>query len=243
MAILLLGVMPNISTAYAVAVEDIPIIGDLVRVLTIRNYFYEDERHELNAEIPEVSDPQNEDAGNLINKDINELTSAVISKFYHELEISSVSGYGSVHIDYETLTNTEQWFTLKLTISEIKGSSDTSSKYYHINRTTGSYIIFADLFDEKHYTALEELIMTQMKNQMAQSEDITYWIEDSEIGEDFITLNANQNFYFKENGNLVIVYNKYEVGPGSMGCPEFELLPEEYMEYMNPSIAELFGQE
>ena len=243
MAILLIGVMPNISTAYAAAVVDIPIFGDLVRVFTIRNYFYEDDRHELNAEIPEVSDPQNEDAGNLINKDINELTSAVISKFYHELEISSVSGYGSVHIDYETLTNTEQWFTLKLTVSEIKGSSDTSSKYYHIDRTTGSYIIFADLFDEKHYTALEELIMTQMKNQMAQSEDITYWIEDSEIGEDFITLNANQNFYFKENGNLVLVYNKYEVGPGSMGCPEFELLPEEYMEYMNPSIAELFGQE
>ena len=243
MAILLIGVMPNISTAYAAAVVDIPIFGDLVRVFTIRNYFYEDDRHELNAEIPEVSDPQNKDAGNLINKDINELTSAVISKFYHELEISSVSGYGSVHIDYETLTNTEQWFTLKLTISEIKGSSDTSSKYYHINRTTGSYIIFADLFDEKHYTALEELIMTQMRNQLAQSENITYWIEDSEIGEDFITLNANQNFYFKENGNLVLVYNKYEVGPGSMGCPEFELLPEEYMEYMNPSIAELFGQE
>ena len=104
-------------------------------------------------------------------------------------------------------------------------------------------IIFEDLFAEKHYTALEELIMTQMRHQLAQSENITYWIEDSEIGKDFITLSANQNFYFKENGNLVLVYNKYEVGPGSMGCPEFELLPKEYMEYMNPSIAELFGQE
>ena len=243
MAILLLGVMPNISTAYATAVEDIPIIGDLVRVFTIRNYFYEDDRHELNAEIPEIADPKNEDAGNLINKDIDELTSAVISKFYHELEISSGKGYGSVYIDYETLTNSEHWFTLKLTVSELKGSSDTSSKYYHIDRTTGSYITFADLFDEKGYTALEELIVTQMKNQMAQSEDISYWIEDSEAGEDFTALNAQQNFYFKENGNLVIVYNKYEVGPGSMGCPELELLPEEYMEYMNPSIAELFGQE
>ena len=136
-----------------------------------------------------------------------------------------------------------QFGTLIVNICIVDHTGYTSSKYYHINRTTGSYIIFADLFDEKHYTALEELIMTQMKNQMAQSEDITYWIEDSEIGEDFITLNANQNFYFKENGNLVLVYNKYEVGPGSMGCPEFELLPEEYMEYMNPSIAELFGQE
>ena len=242
MAILLLGVMPNISTAYAVAVEDIPIIGDLVRVLTIRNYFYEDERHELNAEIPEIADPKNEDAGNLINKDIDELTSAVISKFYHELEISSGKGYGSVYIDYETLTNSEHWFTLKLTVSELKGSSDTFSKYYHIDRTTGAYVTFADLFESEDYAWLEEIIVSQMKAQMSQDEGVSYWVEDSEVGEDFTALDGEQNFYFAENGSLVIVYNKYEVGPGSMGCPEFELLPEEYMEYMNPYIAELFGQ-
>ena len=241
MAILLVGVMPNISTTYAAAVEDIPIIGDLVRVFTIRNYFYEDDRHELNAEIPEIADPKNEDAGNLINKDIDELTSAVISKFYHELEISSGKGYGSVYIDYETLTNSEHWFTLKLTVSELKGSSDTSSKYYHIDRTTGAYVTFADLFESEDYAWLEEIIVSQMKAQMSQDEGVSYWVEDSEVGEDFTALDGEQNFYFAENGSLVIVYNKYEVGPGSMGCPEFEISPEEYRGYITPHYFELFN--
>lgn len=240
MAIMLLGVMPNISTAYAAAVDDIPIIGDLVRVLTIRNYFYEDDRHELNAEIPGVTDPENAEAGDLINKDIGELTSAVISKFYHELELSSGKGYGSVYIDYETLVNSEQWFTLKLTVSELKGSSDTTSKYYHIDRTTGAYVTFADLFESEDYTWLEDLIVNQMKAQMAQDEEASYWIENSEVGEDFTALDGEQNFYFEENGSLVIVYNKYEVGPGSMGCPEFEISPEEYAEYIAPHYAEIF---
>ena len=242
MAILLLGVMPNISTAYATAVEDIPIIGDLVRVFTIRNYFYEDDRHELNAEIPEIADPKNEDAGNLINKDIDELTSAVISKFYHELEISSGKGYGSVYIDYETLTNSEHWFTLKLTVSELKGSSDTFSKYYHIDRTTGAYVTFADLFESEDYAWLEEIIVSQMKAQMSQDEGVSYWVEDSEVGEDFTALDGEQNFYFAENGSLVIVYDKYEVGPGSMGCPEFVISYAEYIDYIAPHYSEIFGQ-
>lgn len=240
MAIMLLGVMPNISTAYAAAVDDIPIIGDLVRVLTIRNYFYEDDRHELNAEIPGVTDPENAEVSDLINKDIGELTSAVISKFYHELEISSGKGYGSVYIDYETLANSEQWFTLKLTVSELKGSSDTTSKYYHIDRTTGDYVTFADLFESEDYTWLENLIVNQMNVQMAQEEGVSYWVEDSKVGEDFTALDGEQNFYFAENGSLVIVYNKYEVGPGSMGCPEFEITPEEYAEYIAPHYAGIF---
>ena len=42
LAFVVLIVMPNISVAYAQAVENIPIIGDLVEIFTIRNYFYSD---------------------------------------------------------------------------------------------------------------------------------------------------------------------------------------------------------
>ncbi|MBR7132114.1 MAG: DUF3298 domain-containing protein, partial [Clostridia bacterium] len=32
---------------------------------------------------------------------------------------------------------------------------------------------------------------------------------------------ADHNFYWNENGDLVIIFDEYEVGPGSMGTPEF----------------------
>lgn len=41
-----------------------------------------------------------------------------------------------------------------------------------------------------------------------------------------------QNFYFSENGNIVIVFDKYEVGAGSSGAPEFEINKEIYEKYM-----------
>ena len=81
-----------------------------------------------------------------------------------------------------------------------------------------------------------------MKAQMSQDEGVSYWVEDSEVGEDFTALDGEQNFYFAENGSLVIVYDKYEVSPGSMGCPEFVISYAEYLDYIAPHYSEIFGQ-
>ena len=239
----MLVLLPNISVTYAQAVENIPIIGNLVEIFTIRNYFYSDDHHELDAQVPQVNDPNNQNASNLINKNVNELTSAVIQQFYDELEISHDKGYGSIYIDYETVTNTDEWFTLKLTVTELAASSNTYFRFYHIDRTTGTYVTFGDLFDEADYPALEQLILKQMRQEMDENEDAVYWIDGAEVGESFTALSGQQNFYFDKSGNLVIVYNKYEVGPGSMGCPEIEISPEYYTKYMDSHYIDILDSD
>ena len=228
----MLVVLPNLSVTYAHAMENIPIIGDLVEIFTIRNYFYSDGRHELDAEVPEVNDPNNEQVSDLINKDVNELTSAVIQKFYDDLEISHDTGYGSIYIDYETVTNTDEWFTLKLTVSEVQASSNTYFKFYHIDRTSGTYVTFGDLIDSEDFGAIEQIIREQMEAEMAADPDVVYWTEDTELGQSITALSTDQNFYFDDAGNLVIVYNKYEVSPGSMGCPEIVISKEKIEKYL-----------
>lgn len=228
----MLVVLPNLSVTYAHAMENIPIIGDLVEIFTIRNYFYSDGRHELDAEVPEVNDPNNEQVSDLINKDVNELTSAVIQKFYDDLEISHDTGYGSIYIDYETVTNTDEWFTLKLTVSEVQASSNTYFKFYHIDRTNGTYVTFGDLIDSEDFGAIEQIIREQMEAEMAADPDVVYWTEDTELGQSITALSTDQNFYFDDAGNLVIVYNKYEVSPGSMGCPEIVISKEKIEKYL-----------
>jgi len=39
----------------------------------------------------------------------------------------------------------------------------------------------------------------------------------------FETISAEQNFYINAAGNVVIVFEKYEIAPGSMGNVEFEI--------------------
>lgn len=48
---------------------------------------------------------------------------------------------------------------------------------------------------------------------MAKGSSKIYWVENAEIGQDFVTLDDKHNFYWDKDGNLVIVFDKYEVAP------------------------------
>ena len=231
---LTLCLLPNLSVVYARALEQIPVISDIVRVVTIRNYFYSDKGHEMNIDVPKI-EGENGEAADYINKDVSELTTALVNQFYKDLEITGNNGYGSIQVDYETVTNTDRWFTLKITVREIEASSNTYYKFYHIDKKQGKIVELGDLFKEDNYSdALVIEIKSQMQDRMAKDESITFWINDSIIGEEFADVSPDHNFYWNENGDLVIAYNKYEVGPGSIGTPEFAIKKEVTEKLLKP---------
>lgn len=218
---IILFLLPNVSVTYAQALEQLPVIGDLVRVVTIRNYYYDDNHWKMDINIPQI---ESEDSKSVdyINKDVSELTTALINRFYEDLEINGNKGYGSLNVDYEVVTNTDSWFTLKLTVCQTAASSNTYFKFYHIDKNQGKIVELGDLFNtDKFSDSLVAEIKKQMQEQMANDENISYWINTSGIGEEFATVSADDNFYWNENGDLVIIFDKYVVGPGSMGTPEF----------------------
>lgn len=216
-----LFLLPNVSVTYAQALEQIPVIGDIVRVVTIRNYFYADDRHEMDIDVPQI-EGEDREAVDYINKDVGELTTALVNEFYKDLEIAGNNGYGSIHVDYEAITNTERWFTLKLSVSETAASSNNYFEFYHIDKEKGKIVELGDLFNtDKFSDILVAEIKKQMQEQMTNDENISYWINDSGIGEEFASVSADHNFYWNENGDLVIIFDKYEVASGSMGTPEF----------------------
>ena len=216
-----LFLLPNVSVAYAQALEQIPVIGDIVQVVTIRNYFYADDKHEMGIDVPQIEGEDSE-AVDYINKDVSELTTALVNQFYKDLEITGNNGYGSIHVDYEATMNTDRWFTLKLSVIETAASSNTYFEFYHIDKKQGKIVELGDLFNtDKFSDILVAEIKMQMQEQMANDENISYWINNSGIGEEFATVSADHNFYWNENGDLVIIFDEYEVGPGSMGTPEF----------------------
>lgn len=220
-AFVVLFLLPNVSIAYAQALEKIPVIGNIVEVITIRNYFYADDKHELDVDVPKIEADDSE-AADLINKDVNEMTSVLVNQFYKDIELSENNGYGSIHVDYEVVTNTARWFTLKLSVSEIAASSNNYYVYYHIDRNNGKIVELIDLFDaEKYSEVLVAEIKRQMEEQMKADDSISYLTSDGEIGEKFAAVSPDTNFYWNIEGDLVIVFDEYEIAPGSMGTPEF----------------------
>lgn len=229
----ILFVLPNVSVTYAQSFENVPILRDIIRVVTIRNYFYSDEYHEMNVDIPEIDDIENSEAAENINKDITELTEQIVKEFYEEVEDIGNNGHGAVYVDYDIITNTDKWFTLKLTVTSVRGSGNIYFKYYHIDRETGKNIYLSDLFKTDDYSSIiTENIKEQMKKQMKANSDLTYWVDSSDLGFDFAAVSEHHNFYFDKNGNLVIPFDKYEVAPGYMGHPEFTIEKNEIKKIM-----------
>lgn len=234
-----LFLLPNVSVAYAQALEQIPVIGDIVQVVTIRNYFYADDKHEMDIDVPQIEGEDSE-AVDYINKDVSELTTALVNQFYKDLEITGNNGYGSIHVDYEATMNTDRWFTLKLSVIETAASSNTYFEFYHIDKKQGKIVELGDLFNTDNFSdILVAEIKRQMQEQMANDENISYWINNSEIGEEFATVSADHNFYWNENGDLVIIFDEYEVGPGSMGTPEFVIDRDVIKDILKPEFKDI----
>ena len=162
---------------------------------------------------------------------VGRLFQAVTFRDYRELGES----YGGLEIHHETVTDNEQYFTLKLSIYQAAGSGAESYKFYTIDKHSGQQVHLGDLFQENsgYKELMSEDIRNQMRALMAKDEMNMYWVDSTDMPElNWEGLKEDQNFYFDEEGNLVIVFDEYEVAPGYMGAQEFTVAREVFEELL-----------
>ena len=103
-----------------------------------------------------------------------------------------------------------------------KGDHKQQYRYYHIDKIKGCIVELSDLaVDDSFYSKLKAEVQRQMKVEMDADKDIKYWLEDDPFGVYYLEPGENGNFYWNDDGDLVIVFNKYDAAPGFMGTPEF----------------------
>lgn len=249
-AVALLILLPNTGADIAYAMGNLPVVGKLFQVVTFRDYQYESERFDANVEIPQivvedvkekagetaettettetVQGEQSEEFRKLqetveqVNFDIDAVTDQLVEEFRESAELGE--SYGSLEIHHETVTDNERYFTLKLSIYQGAGSGMESYKLYTIDKQSGRQVQLKDLFreDSGYLDIMSEEIRDQMRALMAEDEMKTYWVDKTDILElNWEGLKEDQNYYFDDNGNLVLVFDEYEVAPGYMGAQEF----------------------
>lgn len=223
----------NTSPAFASAIADVPVIGNLVKVITISGYGEGNDSSEAHIQTPAITGLGNEPLQEALNSKYAEENKKLYESFKTEVEELEKSGDAHLSLDsgYEVMTNNERLLTLSRYVVTAAGSSNETRTYDTIDKQKNLVITLPSLFkDESYIQVISENIKQQMIQQMKDDPNKIYWVESSE--DDPVTpferIAKDQNFYINEEGKLVISINEYDAAPGYMGIVEF-VIPTELL--------------
>ena len=211
----------NLSPAFAQSLSDVPVLGSLVRVVSFRQFDYHEDTYDATLEAPIVEGLKNEDLQNSLNAKYLEENKKLYEKFQADVaDMKSFEEGGHLGLDsgFEIKTNNDQILSIGHYVVNTVGSSSTTMTYDTLDKQNEILITLPSLFiDDSYITLISENIKAQMKERMAHDDNQVYWIDE------FNQIDANQAFYITDQGKLMISFDKYTIGPGSMGIQEFEI--------------------
>ncbi len=206
-----------------------------VNIMTAKEIIKEDRLVKHNVQVPEIQGLANK----AFEKELNGIIMAKALKDIEEVEkqakefetIAKKEGWDirqyEIFIDYEVKTNREILSFIVNTYMYTGGANGiTKVDTYNIDVKGSKDLEIKDLFYSDDYKEIiNKEISVQIKKQM-ESGEVDYFTE--EMG--FKTISDDQDFYIEDN-NLVILFKKYDIAPGYMGTPEFKI-PLDTLSYM-----------
>lgn len=220
----------NISPAFAESMADIPVVGSIVKLVTIKTYTAKDGNMEAKIDVAQIEGLENKELEKELNEKFIKEGQKEYSNFKKDMEELKTLGGGNMAMEtsYQVKADTDTVYSIVYTKYIASGSSNTEYKSYTIDKKNQAVVTLNSLFKDSSYIdIISDYIKKDMREQMKTDESKSYFIDDEEIGdENFNKIKADQTFYINNDGKLVILFNKYDVAPGYMGTPEF-VIPSE----------------
>lgn len=224
----------NVNETFAMEMQKLPVVGAIMKILTIRTYEEHDGTSNLTIQIPGLESIEN-DTKNLtqeVNLEISNQCSTYAresqqrAEEYKEafLETGGTEEEWASHqieikVEYEVLSQTSDYLSFVVRGTESWTSAYAETKYYNLNLQNNQYLSLQDILGDRYIETANASILAQMESRTRESGD-TFWPA-SEGG--FSTVTDLTKFYMNQQGNPVIVFEKYEIAPGSMGEITFEI--------------------
>jgi len=217
LCVFFLNCMPTLARA----LEDIPVVGTLVRIVDLRTWSarWGDTSIEIEAPVAEG------DGAEDLNAQADEWTQMLEEKFLWHVS-RKFEGYVGLDSFHNTLRDDERYLTLRFSATVNAGGSVDYVRFLTLDKQSGQILTLGDLFapDSEYISALSENVRVQMEEQMNAGEGDYFlpgygWpVEDC-----FTSIDPDMNFYLDDENNLVLLFEEYTVAPGSMGAPQFKI--------------------
>ena len=219
----------NINPSFATSISEIPVIGEMARVFTIKEYKEEDKTKLIEAKIPALENTGNTELEKRINYEIllkinevleeaeeraAEYKKAVVETGGNEDDYQPIN----IQIDYKVGYSSKDIVSFMILKSETLASAYTEMYFYNIDVETGKELNLRDILGNDYKEIIDETIYKEIEERSKDSNNI-YFIT-GEGGFEGIE-NEYQKFYINSDGKVVIVFEKYEIAPGYMGTQEF----------------------
>lgn len=235
-------VLVNVNESFAKAIDQIPFLADVANLVRVTQIHEENELDIIHANIPTLQNTGNEALENTINQRIQEKLDHLVEQSRQEAKtikemIKDQEGdyqFEPVNLTLDYEIKSQQNGILSFVITEEKSdkfhANVSQEKYmYTIDLTKNKELTLTDLLGEDN----EQMINQQIANQIQEiqkTEPTAFFTQEEfpqlEHGGYFQGIHENQKFYVNDKGNVVIVFEKYEIAPGYRGMPEFEIIQE-----------------
>lgn len=223
--VVLVGAL-NLSSTFAAAAADVPVLGGLFQVLTVRNFETVEDGIDYDVSVPEVE--ANSGLAERINAEIQERVDAHMAKAQQDWDDYKEAFFATGGTE-------EQWGDRKMDVIinyEIKSQTDTTVSFvvdfgegwvtaqqqrycYNLDLENDRDITLEDVLGENWVEICNNAINAQIQ---AAGEDSFFFPADQG---GFTTVDETTSFYINADGDPVLVFPEYSIAAGAAGILEF----------------------
>ena len=221
----------NLSPAVAAAAAEVPVLGGLFRILTVREFQTTQDGIHYDVSVPEV------DAGGELAQRVNTLIQEKVDahlaraqKDWADYQDAFFATGGTqeewgdremdVIVSYDLKYQTDTQVSFVVTFAEGWVASMEERSCYNLDLTENRDLTLQDLLGVDWVKLCNQAIQAQI-DASVDAEGFSYFFAPQEGG--FTTVDESTAFYIREDGVPVVVFPKYAIAAGAAGFPEFPI--------------------
>ncbi|NLB53383.1 MAG: anti-sigma-V factor rsiV [Syntrophomonadaceae bacterium] len=230
----------NLSPMAASALSRVPIVKNLVQLVTFEELSYQSDKYVADIKVPQVKGLEDKGLEKFLNQEYLAENTKLYNDFLQKIGENELSPQSlALFTNYTVKTYNEDIFTIEEIKLEVAASGTISVTYTNIDLKNQIIITLPSLFkDDSYIDVISANIKTQMKQKTNRDDGIIYFVAGDKTfgGGGFDKISPNQTFYINSDSKLAIVFDEYEVAPGSMGIVEFIIPIEEIQDILVSNV-------
>lgn len=224
MSVCIVVIFLNVQTSFVSAMNDIPVIGDILTLFLFDEKNEKADAFELHVDIPQIKYLSSDTLLNQQIKDKIDFQTKAMKQRANEEYLAYLETGGKkdeyhpmdLRIEYRVTCHSERYLSFFLLSSESRASSFQEMTTYAIDAKTLQQLTLKDILGNNYQEMIASEITKQIKAKDREEQSQYFLFEDIK---DYI--DEKRLFYINNHEQLVIVFEKYEIATGASGIQEF----------------------